>query len=545
MKITSFSLIGVLFLLYFVFLKNTVLTAQAADHRYLVAKKVFDDLVEAKGVKNMSVPQFRLVQSERNVAWSKLQEAEIGLEAKAYEICRSFGKDSLNALAAILSHELTHYYEKHGWTELFANDNPELASAQSLVSTQEHWSQEMEADYLGGFLAYAAGYPSLQIMPKFLTKVYQSYGFDHNLAGYPTLEQRQLAAEESLKKGEQLADIYDMANYLTAIGKYETAKIYYEYILKNFQSRELYNNLGVVALSAAICYSPNITTNYAYPFELDAASRLQHAQRGGDGDFLAQKEKRERLLQEAIQHFKTAVLLDESYAPGYLNLGCAYALLNVTGEAEYFAHKAKKYAETSRNERAISDVLILLGIIAAQENEPTKAHEYFDQALLTGNGLAALNKELLNGYAVSAKVVPMQTGDLSKAGQVSIEGVSLNKMAVQLEREELQPTYLLEINRETVFGVVQMEHSKVLIHSMPFSGKYFFVQLTGENYQGTCGNGLGSGSHKDAIVEEFHEPERQVRLVQGSVLVYPKQQLVFQLNTDKKLTGWGVFKEKN
>lgn len=545
MKTMSFSPFGILLFLSVVSFKNTSLLAQKADHRYVVAKRVFDDLVEAKGVKNMSVPQFRLVQSERNVAWSKLQETEIGLEEKAYDICRSFGKDSLNALAAILSHELTHYYEKHGWTELFANDNPELANAQNLTSTQEHWSQEMEADYLGGFLAYAAGYQSLQIMPEFLTKVYQAYGFDHDLVGYPTLEQRQQAASESLKKGGQLADIYDLANYLTALGKYETAKIYYEYILKNFQSRELYNNLGVVALSAAIFYSPKITTNYAYPFELDAASRLQHAQRGGAGDFLAQKEKREKLLQEAIQYFKTAVLLDESYAPGYLNLGCAYALLNEPGEAAYFAHKAKKYAVQNRNDRAVSDALVLLGIIAAQENEPAKAQEYFDQALLKDNSLATINKDLLNGEAALVMFAPMQTNDAGKAGQASIEGVSLNKMAVQLEREELQPTYLLEINRETVFGVVQMEQSKVLIHSMPFAGKYFFLHFAGENYQGTCGNGLRVGSHKDAIMEQFQKPERQVRLVQGSVLVYPKRQVVFQLNADGKLTGWGMFKEKN
>lgn len=38
---------------------------------------------------------------------------QIGLEEKAYDICISFGADSLNALAALLGHELVHYFEKH------------------------------------------------------------------------------------------------------------------------------------------------------------------------------------------------------------------------------------------------------------------------------------------------------------------------------------------------------------------------------------------------------------------------------------------------
>jgi len=87
---------------------------------YQTAKKVFDQLVQARGDFQMRPPKFIMSDAERQVAIARPRKAEITLELKAYEVCRSMGKDSLNALAVLLSHELIHYYEKHDWTNHFA-----------------------------------------------------------------------------------------------------------------------------------------------------------------------------------------------------------------------------------------------------------------------------------------------------------------------------------------------------------------------------------------------------------------------------------------
>ena len=43
------------------------------------------------------------------------ENTTINLGEKIYDICASFGADSLNALALVLGHELAHFYKDHEW----------------------------------------------------------------------------------------------------------------------------------------------------------------------------------------------------------------------------------------------------------------------------------------------------------------------------------------------------------------------------------------------------------------------------------------------
>ena len=91
---------------------------------------------------------------------------QVVLDEKAYDICVSFGKDSLNALAALLAHELIHYYEKHDWSRHFAMNNENLETARQLERMGDGLKQETEADNLGGFMAFSVGYNTYGIMPE-------------------------------------------------------------------------------------------------------------------------------------------------------------------------------------------------------------------------------------------------------------------------------------------------------------------------------------------------------------------------------------------
>ncbi|MEM6379337.1 MAG: hypothetical protein AAF705_14100, partial [Bacteroidota bacterium] len=216
----------------FEFAKNTI-------------QKVLDDLVAAQGDKRYQQPKLVMNNQERYVAWMNPKKVEIGLEAKAYAICQSFGKDSLDAVAALLAHELIHYYSKHNWTKHFTKENANLTTAQLLNQQQEGLKNETQADYLGGFLGYSAGYNTLGMMPKVLQKVYQTYNLPEQIRGYPSLLERQKIATLAMDKLTDLANVFNMATFLTVIGDYAAAKLYYQSILKDFQSRELHNNLGV------------------------------------------------------------------------------------------------------------------------------------------------------------------------------------------------------------------------------------------------------------------------------------------------------------
>ena len=510
------------------------------DYRYEVAKKVFDDLVDAKSVRNMPVPLFKLVDTERNVAWSKKKIAEIGLEIKAYEICVSFGKDSLNALAAILGHEITHYYEKHGWTELFAAEHSEMNSAAEMMHTDEHLAQEIQADYLGGFLAYAAGYQATKIMPDFLEKVYQSYGFPEKMEGYPSLQERKKMAEESSEKSQMLANIFDFANYLTAAGELGTAKFYLEYILKDFQSRELYNNLGVVSTMAALDLFSKKELKYAYPLELDAESRLKDSKKGGTTDFASQKLQREKLLQEAVEHFKTAILLDENYAPGYLNLGCAYALLGEVDDAAYFANKAKKYAKKGKKSKTASDAIVLLGIIAIEIKDIEEANLLFDKAAKSGNELALLNQSILNGKFLSKEETTFQSTAPTKE---LLDGLSIDQVVHQLERDQLEPTAMKELDSKTVFAYLEKENSIVLIHLRPYAEEYFLIQLSKATCEKAPKKDVSCGASKADICAQYNTCGKLVELTNSSLQVFSKQQFLFKLNEQKIMEQWGVFRK--
>ena len=127
-------------------------------------------------------------------------------------------------------------------------------------------------------------------------------------------------SRRSAQKMKDLVEIFDMANLLTATEQYEDAFRYYRKVLVEYQSRELYNNVGAAALMHAMKnYFNADDLKFRYPIQVD----LEMANsRGAHEDSI-----RTNLLRQAVQHFDAAISLDPDYAPAYLNKACALALL--------------------------------------------------------------------------------------------------------------------------------------------------------------------------------------------------------------------------
>ena len=285
-------------------------------YQYQVANQVFEALVEARGDFRMQKPTFKMAKSERSVAIAKPRKGEIMLEMKAYEVCTSFGEDSLNAIAALLSHELIHYYEKHQFSKHFAAENEGTSTGTKLKQLNERLKLETQSDYLGGFLAYSAGYQTLDIMPQFLDKVYKSYRLRDTLRGYPPLQERKDLATNALEKLQSFIHIFETANYLTALQQYEQAKLYFDYILKDYQSREIYNNVGVVAAQVGMQFVDAQLLKYGLPLELDVETRLSSGFRGSK-----EKETAQKVLEEALDYFEKASKLDENISHCFIEYG--------------------------------------------------------------------------------------------------------------------------------------------------------------------------------------------------------------------------------
>ena len=162
------------------------------SYKTKIIKKVFAQLKMVKGDFRSIKPQLNFVDKIPNGGRIAVAFGKIGLvffEEKTYDLCASLGKDSLDAMAIILGHELTHCYENHDWEDHFKQ---EFKKTQMDSVLKDHYMEdEIQADYLGGFLAYSAGFHPVGVTKKIFTSLYKAYDItDEELEGdYPPLNE--------------------------------------------------------------------------------------------------------------------------------------------------------------------------------------------------------------------------------------------------------------------------------------------------------------------------------------------------------------------
>lgn len=279
-------------------------------------------------------------------------------------LMRTFGKDSSNALAFVLGHEMAHVLLKQtDHIESLGSGYADRSLRKSLKVIKDSLYTnvfERQADEHAAFYAHMAGYNTTEIGSAVLDAIYKEFNLPDNLRGYPVLKERKLIAQAAGNRMKILAKIYDAANLSIAGGKYKMAKRLYDIILtEGFESNDIYNNCGVAQTMLAI---ENDTTlqKYVLPLFLDTESALDEKKlhRGIYDDSKS-------LLEAAREYFDKAA--NRNYPIATLNLGIVAFLLDDLEEATYMAKKAQKLnlvqAET------------LLGIISHAEGESNKAKQ--------------------------------------------------------------------------------------------------------------------------------------------------------------------------
>ncbi len=500
---------------------------------YAVVKKIFQDLVEAQGNRQLPRPSLVMQNAGQYIAWMNPEGPVIGLEIKAYEVCRSFGADSLNAVAALLAHELTHYYQEHGWSRQFAAETGgELG--EKVANGENSLNYEAQADHLGGFLAYAAGYPTFGMMPELLERLYEAYGLDAQLDGYPSLEERQALAADAADQVKELVDVYEMSVLLTTLERFDDARVYLHRILRDFQSRDLYNNLGVMAVLEALPQFHKNELPYGLPIELDAEGRLKQ----GATRFPCQsrdcRQARIGLLETAIENFDQAIALDPDYATAFLNKAIAYHLLDLPEDAEYYASRALRMVKKQNLLKLTADAWTLLGILAATQADEQKALDNFGKAQALGSSLAAENIRILKSEAKPLLALSRSAKGLEMVDSLRPEAF-LSNPAIHRE---------IPVNESIILGIADKEQSSVFFHFADNGRSYAFFHLTGENYTGQTTLGIKTGDAEQKVIKHYQKPYRRLELRSGSVLVYPIHKLLFFLNEAGKVQQWAVVREK-
>lgn len=484
---------------------------------------VFDNLIEAKGVKSILPPKLVVSNTESVAAWAQPANQIIGIEKKALDICRTMGSDSLNAMAGLLAHELIHYYENHDWHNHFVHNYSELAAQSENESGKK---MEMEADDMGGLLAHMAGYNALNVMPTLLRKVYKEYNLDVNdNLSYPNLENRVKMAELSRQNLSSLIPLYEFANYLMVINEIDLAAQYLEFIVSKsgFVSREIQNNLGVLYAIAAYNQRPNQNLQYNFPFQIDLDTRL--GTKGIDNKSF------DVLSDKAIQYFEAAQSLDKSYEPAYVNLACMYILKNDNFEAEYQLRKlSKEVAEIN------TDLNCVHGLMAIYEGENEKAKALWEKSAEDNNILAKSNLRILNKKEQSQIIYDQPMS-------MTVDKVDLNKLYAMISQEKVTPNMSVDLDENQSFYIVELESSEIYIHlDYEKDEQYYFFHIIDQPNNQLP---LNIGESVDILVDYYGEPDINLSTSSGGAIYNYKQLNMIAIIKEDKISKWCIYKQKN
>lgn len=486
-------------------------------------RDIYGKLVSARGDFRYPVPTLTIKDDVRSVAWIDYSRLEISIEKKAIEVCRPFGD---GAIAFLLGHELTHYYEKHAWRRGFVADHRDLDIGLTLHDLADDVANETEADYLGGFLAYSAGFGMFMDGDKVISSLYKAYHIPEEKSGrYPSLQDRIALTHRSAEKLQELVEAFEMANYLTVVGRYSDAYHYYRYVLMQYQSRELYNNLGVTALLDAMQYIPESEKRFVMPVQLDLESTANR------GSGMASTSA--ALIRQAILHFDAAISLDPDYAPAYLNKACALLLQGETQKARFYAGtEARQAALRGGFGKTLPDVDILEAILYATEGDESQAKRILQNLAESNNYLATENLRILNKEPKQ----PMgQRGGLAAPERIDDQTIARISNNIQVEESrtrQIAPTVRFHQNpaQGPASGLYVHEHQ---------SGDVMLLHITYPGYTGATSTDLKVGDSIAAIEAAYGTPQRTIETPNGRVLVYPR--ILFVTGPDDTIERWATY----
>ena len=517
------------------------------DHpKYLVTQKVFRDLVRAIG-DGRTPPTLRLLSrgagSRLWVTWFQPEAHNVTLEERAYDVCASLGPDSLNALAWMLGHELAHCYKDHGWVADFgnalANGNGDLGYRKNPDSWAQLVAAEREADYFGGFFGQMAGYRPLEVMPRALQRIYREYQLGEDIPGYPPLEERQDIARQAAAQLGLLLPVFEAGQVLLLVKRYEEAGRCFDLIARTFPSREILNSAGMARALEALDLFGAAEAEWAYPFELDAGTRLQQKDRADQPLFEDSRKYRQKRLREAREWFEQARIKDSDYLPAYVNLAGVADLQREYEEAAFLAGKAVKLARDRGERISLAHALIVRGIarIHADPQRPEAARQDFEQAVDGAPSLARINLmalELKSGEGeAQATAYPAESeriaGREARGYEALIEAAEIVSVVPQADRS--QPPLDIYVH--------QAEEWKGLVVEARY-GVFSFLE-TQPGYRGRSGKGIVAGDDFARVEEAYGPPTYRVGRREGTYHVYAPARIVFHTGADNRIQGWMVY----
>ncbi|MFN5365236.1 MAG: hypothetical protein ACK5CH_07475 [Bacteroidota bacterium] len=518
----------------------TAATATAEDlngysvplYKHETVRQVYAKLCLAAGENNRPLPGCKLVRREKYVASFSFKLKQITIEEKAYDLCAALGADSLNALAAMISHELIHFYDRHSHE---ADENTKR-------------NQEWAADLEGGILAQRAGYQVYGVQAKLINSVYSSYGLPALMKGYPSQDERVKLAEKVSTQLERLWYRFKLANLMTVTGDYDAALAYYQSVADTFPSREILQNLSTVYALRGLEHWTKITdgAHIAFPFELDPESRLSKGTRAIEDTMTMERIEMQNNLNDALSLAQQAVQLDENYLPARVNKACALMLL---GRFEEAGKAVREVAVLASDDDGLLSLLRgNLTYLARKADFEKKALKHWTTAQKSGNTLAVANLGLTSNTKMST---PTQiTGEKEK-----MDGFLIDKYLLNLDIYDYS-TAVPEVSTVAKIKVGASEEKHFTgARTKGLNASYILIDFVSENRKSVwqCTrpdhrtqtlNGMSIGSTEQEVLNKYGPPSGVVQTPLGRYLLYRKSMIIFQIENGR-VGEWVVYRVVN
>jgi predicted Zn-dependent protease len=349
-------------------------------------KIVFNQLLTVYGSAK-SAPKLELIKKGkfpiRPANYLPSPEPKIQIDVALYKVCQTFGKDSLNALAVVLSHELTHYFNDHTFCSDYAFANlkkqqPNLTQTIKSASLSARIEKESEADIKGFFYAAAAGFEPHNLQAQLIDLIYKTYNLPDIQNGYPSRQERRVIAQSAEKTASELYIYFQNGLLAMESRQYDVAITHFNNANRKIPFRENLNNIGVAKARKALLLKEKTREEYEspdrflYPLEIENKSRLnKETTRSLDDN----SEAMEKLLKEAQKDFQEAIRLDPNFTKGYINLACVMDLLEDPNGAISIITKQL----LPKDQRESIDAQRILAIAYSHNGQEQKAEEIWKE----------------------------------------------------------------------------------------------------------------------------------------------------------------------
>lgn len=480
-----------------------------AHPKYRVTQQVCRQLAASFG--DVRMPRLTMTATPGNQRIAQFvpkPEPELFIDEKLYDICRSFGPDSLAALAVVLGHELTHYYGNHadwfGFAQLMRQQKP------SLVQSEQTQVLEAQADMQGAYRAFLAGFDVYPLVEPLYKAIYAAYKLPVQMTGYPTREQRIESMNRQVGKARTLGMAFDAGLFFLTKRDYATAERCFEFVSDEIPTKELLNNVGLCQLLRAAQAMTLREMPFRYPFEVETTNRLRPDTNRGDAV------DKVSLLKRAASYFRQAIDLDETYTTAYINQAAALSLLGRTGTAKETIDQLAD-ALNRINEPLPANARLVRSMALAEQGDTAQASAELKRS--TGAYELAYNEEILRNYH------RLTTGDPQQGGQALEAIVDRHTKAASesaLAKEVRVGAIRLPLPETTTFGerLNIPEPGKVIVRgSRTPDGQLYRIVTPDSTYdvirslpgsRGQTALGVKNGDSVQLLVNKYGEPQRVV-----------------------------------